>query len=198
MAAAASIILVLSADIVPPKGSAQPFVQAKRPRHILDTGATGFLGAGVLDPLMVTCLARAKTNDAALARVITNLQHHSRWTPQYEPYLVGIAGDFLVRSGPCRRWLDFTRHWMDGTIWALRLAVAGNKLKPVQHVSSGSVLLSLHQFVKLPSRGEIIREDDPLDPATTVLRTSYGETKRVAVKMCAQAAARGVPVTVVH
>ncbi|KNE68432.1 thioester reductase domain-containing protein [Allomyces macrogynus ATCC 38327] len=237
------MIPVLPADIIPPKGSAQPFVQAKHPRNFLVTGATGFLGAFIvaqlidrvltldgvqpdstaLDPLKVTCLARAKTNDAALARVITNLQHHSCWNPQYEPYLVGIAGDIsraqwgladedwtslatsvdaIVHNGAVVHFLapyhKIAPTNVDGTIWALRLAVAGNKLKPVHYVSSGTVLFSPHQFVTLLSRGEIVREDDPLDPATTVLCTSYGETKWVAEKRCAQAAALGVPVTVVR
>src|SRR5205807_3863953 len=71
---------VLPADIRPP--AVMP--GASQPRHVLLTGATGFLGAYLLRTLLdeteadVYCLVRATTGDA-LARIRQNLERYGLW-----------------------------------------------------------------------------------------------------------------------
>lgn len=57
-----------------------------KPRHVLLTGATGFLGAFLLDSLVkkfpgckVTCLVRAKDESSAWSRIEDNMKAHLLW-----------------------------------------------------------------------------------------------------------------------
>ncbi|KAI9175701.1 large subunit of alpha-aminoadipate reductase [Blastocladiella emersonii ATCC 22665] len=224
---------VLPDDIAVPAASAS--IPTARPRHVLVTGATGFLGAFIvaqlvdraraLDPestgadFTVTCVARAGSDADALARVTRNLQHHVCWSPRMAPHVRAVAGDLalprwglseatwgelaasvdaIVHNGAMVHWVypyaKLAPANVAGTVGALRLAVAGEKVKPVHFVSSTSVLDTPHYA----ALGAAVAEDDALAGSRTGLRSGYAQTKWVAERLCAAAADRGVPVTVVR
>ena len=69
------------------------------PRHILLTGATGFLGAFLLRELLdrtaaeVHCLVRAKSTEAGRVRLRQTLQTYSLWHDGLEGRIVPVPGD---------------------------------------------------------------------------------------------------------
>lgn len=71
-------------------------------RKIFLTGATGFLGAHLIqafieryptDELMITCLVRAASKEAGMERIIKNMKHYHCWNDSYAPYLKVVCGD---------------------------------------------------------------------------------------------------------
>lgn len=71
-------------------------------RKIFLTGATGFLGAHLIqafierypkEDLMITCLVRAGSKEAGMERVIKNMQHYNCWDDSYKPYIKIVTGD---------------------------------------------------------------------------------------------------------
>ncbi|KAJ3375884.1 large subunit of alpha-aminoadipate reductase [Allomyces arbusculus] len=228
---------VLPTDVVPAAGTATP---TTRPKHVLVTGATGFLGAFIvaqmLDRLLalesdlrgvrVTCVARARDDAAATQRVVANLQRHACWNDKYVAHVVGVAGDLakpqwgidaatwtqlakdvdaIVHNGAMVHWVypyaKLAPANVDGTVTALRLAVAGGKTKPVHFVSSTSVLDTPYyatEVAQLEPPLNRVPEADALEGSRVGLRSGYAQTKWVAERLCAQAAQRGVPVTVVR
>jgi thioester reductase-like protein len=87
----------LADDIQPPARSASP--QSSKPRAILLTGATGFLGAYLLRDLLqqtdaqVFCLVRAKGALAARQRILTNLQRYGLWQEEFAERITPLPGD---------------------------------------------------------------------------------------------------------
>lgn len=86
----------LPAEIVPPNVYTP---SAVAPRSVLLTGATGFLGAFLLDELMrqtdatVYCLVRAKDAEDGLARLRDNLGGYQLWKDEFAERIVPVIGD---------------------------------------------------------------------------------------------------------
>lgn len=68
-------------------------------RHVLLTGATGFVGAHLLHELLsetdavAHCLVRADDPDAAQTRIVANLRKYRLWRPDFAPRVRAVPGD---------------------------------------------------------------------------------------------------------
>jgi amino acid adenylation domain-containing protein/thioester reductase-like protein len=69
------------------------------PRKVLLTGATGYLGAYLLQALLertdadVCCLVRAAGSEQAFARLVETMRRYEIWQPEYARRIVALAGD---------------------------------------------------------------------------------------------------------
>jgi amino acid adenylation domain-containing protein/thioester reductase-like protein len=71
-----------------------------RPRKIFLTGATGFVGAFLLDKLLrynpqatIYCLVRGRNLEAATSRLRRTLEGYELWQPEFESRIVLVLGD---------------------------------------------------------------------------------------------------------
>lgn len=86
----------LPADVVP---AAAHVPSSEKPRAVLLTGGTGFLGAFLLDELLgqtdakIYCLVRAEDPNHALVRLRENLSNYDLWKDEYEARIVTVPGD---------------------------------------------------------------------------------------------------------
>jgi amino acid adenylation domain-containing protein/thioester reductase-like protein len=193
-------------------------VPAGEPVKILLTGATGFLGAFLLDELLrqtaaeIVCVARADSDAEAGDRVLANLRKYGIDPAGLESRIVPLAGD-LARPRIGLAGDSWDRLAADvGTIYhngaavhflhpypALRAAnVAGTeevlrlatmtRLKPVHFVSSLSVLSGM-------ANGDVVSESDR-DETPDALENGYAQSKWVSEQLVWRAIDRGVPATI--
>ncbi len=207
----------LDSDIVPPAGSVcQP---AKMDRVLL-TGATGFLGAFLLDELLrrtratIYCLVRARDDAQAIQRIRTNLERYGLTPPGLSDRIVPVAGDLAqVRLGLPdaafqRLGTDMDAIYHNGAIVnlvypypLLRDAnvrgtqevlrlAAMHHVKPTHYVSTFWV-----QAATGESARPVATEDDTLPPCES-LASGYSRSKWVCEKLMERARGRGLPVTI--
>ena len=81
-----------------------PLADITVPRHVLLTGATGFVGAFLVRDLLqdteatIHCLVRAADDEAALARVRQNMTTYGLWEESYVERISGLPGIWDGRS----------------------------------------------------------------------------------------------------
>jgi amino acid adenylation domain-containing protein/thioester reductase-like protein len=189
------------------------------PATILLTGATGFLGAFLLDELLnrstarIVCLSRANGDADALRRIRDNLIRY-RLDPGAADRIVPLAGDLARphfglaedRFAQLARAVDVVYHNgahvnflhayetlkpanVLGTQEVLRLATTA-RLKPVNFVSTLSVLPHLNSG--RPAL-ETDRNDHP-----ELLENGYAQSKWVAEQIVWAAIDRGVPASILR
>ncbi|MFM9368115.1 non-ribosomal peptide synthetase [Streptomyces sp. Da 82-17] len=205
----ADLAVRLPADIAPTTGPAA----TSPPRHVLLTGATGFLGAFLLRALLartdatVHCLIRG-TGQRLHDRLRAYGLHDLAADPRIVPHTGDLAAPRLgLAPGAYERLartVDLVLHCgaevnlahgydrlraanTDATAEVLRLAAA-HRTVPVHHVSTVGVLSGT------PASGAYLA-DDPLPPPTG-LRHGYAQSKWAAEHLVGQARRRGLPVTV--
>ncbi|MER7110052.1 non-ribosomal peptide synthetase [Streptomyces sp. NPDC000229] len=206
----------LAADITPAR---EVVHVADDPRHVLLTGATGFLGAFLLRDLLersgavVHCLVRAQEPAAAEKRIRATLERYGLWDESRAHRVVAVPGDLaLPRLGLGRDRFDELAGTVDVVFHSgaeVNLAYGYERLKaanvdgtaeilrlaaahrtvPVHHVSTVGVFPPAG-----PPSGRVL-PDHPLGDVTR-LRNGYAESKWVAETLVAQARERGLPVTV--
>jgi thioester reductase-like protein len=201
----------LAEDIVP---AGEVVTTANDPRHVLLTGATGFLGAFLLRELMtrtqarIHCLIRG-TRD----RLVENLKWY-RLVDQVDLERIEIVEGDLAKPRLGLSEQDFDRlakeidvvyhagatvNWLRpyaelkvpnvrGTEEILRLA-AKHRTVPVHHVSTTGV------FAKAITPGVPLKVTDPTGPAEA-LPSSYLQSKWVTEQVIGIARQRGLPVSV--
>ena len=188
------------------------------PRHVLLTGATGFLGAYLLRTLIddtaatVSCLVRAGAGEG-LARVRANLERYGLWRADDARRLEIVRGDLSqprLGLGPIAydglaATVDAIYHaaaevdWVQsygalratnvgGTLELIRLACT-TRPKTLHFISSASVCY-------VPGETHAIREEDDCLPWLERLPLGYAQTKCVAEALVRQASARGLPARV--
>jgi HAD superfamily hydrolase (TIGR01490 family) len=188
-------------------------------RSVLLTGATGFVGAHLLDALLthsdavVECHVRAQTPEDAIARVRHSLERHGLWRAEHAARIVGLCGDLAVpRLGlaePSWRSLagridaifhngalvnfvfpyDALKPTNVDATADLLALAATGRTKPLHFISSVGLI------TRRPRDGISVAEDeDPGDPAT--LFSGYEQSKWVADRMVAAAIARGLPASI--
>lgn len=191
-----------------------------KPKHILLTGATGFLGAYLLTGLLqktdaaIHCLVRAKSEDEGLERLKKNLEYYELWDATHVPRIRILLGnldqacfglsdaqydllanelDVIYHNGAMVNFVYPYQGLKKVNVDSTHevLRLASTKrLKPVHFVSSLSV------FMKGDLRERsICYEDADLEEAGVPFG-GYGQSKWVAEGLLRAAAARGVPVTI--
>jgi amino acid adenylation domain-containing protein/thioester reductase-like protein len=198
----------------------QPHGDWYRPRHVLLTGATGFVGAFLLRDLLqqtvatVYCLVRAVNLEEGQRRLRRNLTEYGLWEERFASRLVAIPGDLArPRLGLDERTyqrlaaeLDAIYH--NGALvnfvypyQAHRAAnvqgtvevlrlAAQNKLKAVHVVSTLSIF-----HTGAHNDGRTFYENDDID-TIGVPFGGYAQSKWVAEKLVLAAHERGLPVTI--
>ncbi len=184
------------------------------------TGATGFVGAYLMDTLLnsteadIYCLVRAEDEEHGFKRLLSNLEKYGldvgdrtiRLRPVVgdltEP-LLGIAAEQFEQL--CKE-IDVVYHNgadvnLAGNYATLRAVnVNGtheclrlaltHRVKPTHVVSSYSVHASHEKKV-----GDVVTEAEPLPPFS-LLQNGYAKTKWVCETMVAEARRRGLPVSI--
>ena len=191
------------------------------PRHVLLTGATGFLGAFLLRELLdrtaaeVHCLVRAESVEAGRVRLRQTLQTYSLWHDDLEGRIVPVPGDLgepglgvsaatsadlaatidvIYHSGAFVNWIfPYERLKATNVLGTEEILRLATRvrIKPVHYVSSLGV------FPLFDSSGEVtvIREDDTLDHDGS-LHGGYLQSKWVADKLMMEARSRGLPICI--
>jgi amino acid adenylation domain-containing protein/thioester reductase-like protein len=205
--------VTLDTSIVPRAPQRRP---GAAPAGILLTGATGFLGAFLLDTLLaqtsatIYCLVRAADEQQALQRLEATMNDY-RIAADLWSRVVPVVGDLSApRLGlstasfaALAEQVDVIYHAgaqvhylhsyatlksanVGGSIEILRLACTG-ALKPVHYVSTLAVAAS-------GGRRAVVLENDPLDMC--VSPRGYDQSKWVVEQIMQIARSRGIPVTI--
>ncbi|WP_449657856.1 thioester reductase domain-containing protein [Streptomyces lancefieldiae] len=206
----------LADDIRP---ASETVTDARAPREVLLTGATGFLGAFLLRDLMrstdatVHCLVRGSDGEDALARLRANMEWYRLWDAVDESRLSIVVGD-LSRPRLGLSASDFDTlsrtvdavyhngahvHWLHPytTLRAANVAgteevlrlAARHRTVPVHYVSTVGV------FDGPRPDGAPLKVGDPTGPAER-LPSGYLQSKWVAEQIIELARGRGLPVSV--
>ncbi|KYF81052.1 non-ribosomal peptide synthetase [Sorangium cellulosum] len=200
---------------IAPARAAAP--RAGEPRAVLLTGATGFLGAFLLDELCrrtqatVYCLVRCRDAEDGRRRLREGLEAYALGSGALSPRVVPVPGDMsrpLLGLGEAefeRLAAEVDVIYHNGALVnfaypyeALRAPnvlgtqevlrlAAAVRVKPLHHISTVSVLPA--------GKAEGIREDEPLGPPASVAG-GYAQSKWVAEKLVRAASLRGLPVTI--
>jgi thioester reductase-like protein len=202
----------LPAGIVP--GAAHPL--AWRPAHVLLTGATGFLGRALLERLLgdpgarVTCLVRASNDGEAAARLAQASSRFGYGTAPGDRVRV-LAGDIAqpLLGLPAERYAALARevaavyHCAAHVSFAhpyqaLRAANVAGTQEVILFAATGAgkALHYVSTLGQAGTGGEALRER--LVPAAAGVSSGYVASKRVAEALVAQAAERGLPVTILR
>ena len=198
------------------------------------TGATGFLGAYLLQDLFsrrkpavqVITLVRAKSPEAAMARIRITCQAYGVWSEDWIFRLRCVAGnlgdsrfglaldvwkslaeeiDVVIHNGAQVHWISsyFSLKPSNvlGTIDAMKLCATG-KAKKFAFVSSTSVVDTDYYVLEseriVSEGGEGVSEDDDLSGSRVGLSTGYGQTKWVAEYLVREAGKRGLQGTILR
>lgn len=210
---------VLDPDIAPEPADGPPVTPA-RARRILLTGATGFLGAFLLDGLLratgaeVHCLVRPRrdgTETGPMAPIRANLERYGLWEPGYRARIHPVVGDLeKPRLGVSEETFNGLARDMDLIIHA---GARVNLIYPYSALRAANVsgtrevlrLAARHRPKPLhhvsttgifPSGGHRCLETADLDNLAAAREDGYGQTKWVAEKLVREAADRGLAVSV--
>ena len=194
-----------------------PTAVAATPSRIFLTGATGFLGAFLLQELLeqtgagIHCLVRASTPAEGLLRLRRNLERYELWNEAMSARIVPVLGD-LAEPGLGLEAEEFDD--LAATVDAIyHNGAMVNLLRPYADLKASNVG-GTHEVLRLASRnrpkpvhyvssvavfpfegGKVRRELDPLDHGESLVG-GYAQSKWVAEQLVAQARSRGLPVCV--
>jgi amino acid adenylation domain-containing protein/thioester reductase-like protein len=208
---------VLDERITPPPGYARTSAE---PKAVLLTGATGFLGAYLLEGLLkrtgadVYCLGRAGGAGEAHARVRNNLEFYGLWDASYSDRIKAVVGDLsralLAIDEPAfdelARTVDAVYHNGADVNFSYPYAelkgtnVLGTqeilrlacraRTKPVHFISTIGV------FSLNTPAGEAGVVEDGAPPDGKELNLGYDQSKFVAERLVMLARSRGLPATI--
>jgi thioester reductase-like protein len=190
------------------------------PANIFLTGATGFLGAFLLDELLrqtdaiVHCLVRCANGDEGRRRIDRNLAAYVPHSGNDLSRIIPVAGDLsepllglppeqfdvlatqidtIYHNGAAVNWIySYSRLKPANVIGTQEVLrlASRGRVKPVHVVSS----LSVFPLVGNP-HGKVVREQDSLDHGG-VLYGGYTQSKWVAEKLATTARSNGLPVAI--
>jgi thioester reductase-like protein len=187
------------------------------PKHILLTGATGFVGAFLLHDLLkqtsaqVYCLLRADDIEKGLERLKRNLNAYSLWDETFRHRIKPVLGDLgspqlglnnhsfdelakqidmIFHNGAMVNFVHpYSAHKASNVLGTQEILrlACRAKLKPVHHVSTLSILHNGDH-----DDGRVYRETDDIEE-TGAPFGGYAQSKWVAEKLVMQAGERGIP-----
>jgi thioester reductase-like protein len=186
---------------------------------ILLTGATGFLGAFLLNELLtqteanIYCLVRASTAESGMRKIQNNLKAYSLWQEKYSSRIIPIVGNLSQpRLGLSAEQFDQLATHIDviyhnaavlNFVYPYSTLKQTNvlgtqeilrlacqfKVKPLHYVSTDAVFDSSGYY------GKEVKESEPIIH-TEGIDLGYTQSKWVAEKLVAIARDRGLPVTI--
>ena len=187
-------------------------------RRVFLTGATGFLGAFLLDALLsrteaeIHCLVRPRKEDTHPAATIrANLRRYDLWRPEYSKRIVPVLGDLgEPLLGMATDDFDALARAVDLVLHAgavVNMIYPYSALKPPNVDGTREILrlACLHKTKPVhhvSTNGifapgtPLCREDADLDSLADAREDGYGQSKWVAEKLVWEAAERGLPVRV--
>jgi len=216
--------VVLAEDIVP-TGKAVEF--PREPRQILLTGATGFLGAFLLDELLretqatIYCLVRSPNRQAGQQKLQRILEQYLLWNPSQESRIIALPGDLeKPRLGLKTEQFEELAREVDSIYHSAAqvnfvkpysiikaanvagtqeiLRFAGSgKIKPLHYVSTAGIFGPSSHFIQ--NHPPLTEETDLMDYADYVaLDIGYSQSKWVIEQLIAIAQSRGFPISVLR
>jgi amino acid adenylation domain-containing protein/thioester reductase-like protein len=194
------------------------------PNYIFITGATGFLGAYLLDELLqktdakIYCLVRAVNERDAIKKLRKNLEQYALWNPNFSNRIIAICGDLeqanlglsFSQFEKLGNQVDMIYHSGAEVNFAKPYSIVKSanvlgtqeilrlachgKLKPVHYISTISVM-SILGCSNIP---KVITENDDINNRQDFISNDLGyvQSKWVAEKLVWIAKSRGIPVTV--
>ncbi len=207
----------LDPEIQVPPGKLPTHEQYAAPQKILLTGATGFVGAFMLNELLteteaqVHCLVRAASQEEGLKRIEKALHNYRLWNPSFAHRITVLKGD-LDRPflGLEKELFDALSREMDTIFHVGALvnhALPFLKLKPPNVLGTQEVLRfacnhkikPLH-FISTPDVFEwdkpcLLFEDTDIEQGRRLFN-GYGQSKWVAEKLVMIARSRGLPASI--
>ncbi|MDQ3285553.1 MAG: thioester reductase domain-containing protein, partial [Actinomycetota bacterium] len=210
---------ILEPEIAPERATPGGVATLQDARRIFLTGATGFLGAFLLDALLsrtnaeVYCLVRPHKGEQhdSIEPIRANLRRYGLWEPGHAQRVVSVAGDLSEHLlGMSEEDFDALAREMDVVIHngaVVNMAYPYGALEPINVGGTREVLrlACLHKTKPVhhvSTNGifapgtPVCREDADLDALAEARDDGYGQSKWVAEKLVWQAAERGLPVTV--
>ncbi|HEX9840752.1 MAG TPA: amino acid adenylation domain-containing protein [Anaerolineales bacterium] len=206
------------AELDPGIAAGNLFYEAvEEPKHILLTGATGFVGAFLLHDLLkmtsakVHCLVRADNLEQGIHRLRHNLDAYSLWDESFRDRISPILGDLgeaqlglndqdfeevanqvdvIYHNGAMVNFVyPYQTHKASNVLGTQEILrlACQARLKPLHFVSTLSVLYSGGH-----NDGQVFREDADLNQVGAPFG-GYAQSKWVAEKLVMQAGARGIP-----
>lgn len=187
-------------------------------RHVLLTGATGFIGAHILYELLTRtsasahCLVRAPHASSARQRVVANLVHYRLWDDAFASRITAVPGDL---EGPRLGLLDdMLPRITKGLDTIIHVGAMVNMVRDYRahrkvNVHGTAELLRLAMTERLKAvhfvstvgafpagaHGLELIPEAPVPPTGAPVG-GYAQSKWVAERLLTQAAAHGLPVTV--
>ncbi|MEH2026360.1 non-ribosomal peptide synthetase [Nostoc sp.] len=226
VSALTSAIDLKSEVVLDPAIDAQgrPVAQVNELRHVFLTGATGFLGAFLLDELLhqtqakIYCLVRSPNEHEGLKKIQQNLEKYSLHHPNFSSRMIAIPGDleqpYLGLSSKQFEKLaleiDAIYHSAAQVNFAKPYSVIKKsnvlgtqevlrlaclgKIKPMHYISTIAVFGAISHFTGL----KVVYEDDDIEPCKdyVALDLGYAQTKWVAENLVWVAKSRGIPVSI--
>lgn len=196
-----------------------------RPETVLITGATGFLGASILENILnrnneirVIALVRAKSSYEALARVKTACIAYGTWSDSWEPRLRCMTGDLskeklglspdvwymlentvdvVIHNGARVHWIyTYTTLKPANVLSTLACLALCSSGKP-KHLTfiSSTAVLDTCHYGSLTTP---VLESDTLDGSRKGLTTGYAQSKYVSEYLMREAGLRGLRGSVVR
>lgn len=208
---------VILDDAIYPKHNHDSFIT--EPTAIFLAGATGFLGAFLLQELLqqtqadIYCLVRATDNDSAQIKVQKNLERYGIWQDTFRSRIIPILGDLskfqLSLSNEdfqklaskidviyhSAAWLNYVYPYEalkpTNVLGTQEIfrLASVGKVKPVHHISTIAVFESSFYW------GKTVSESDALAHSSG-MKLSYSQSKWVAEKLATIARKRGIPVSI--
>ncbi|WP_375492804.1 amino acid adenylation domain-containing protein [uncultured Nostoc sp.] len=193
-------------------------------RHVFLTGATGFLGAFLIDELLhqtqakIYCLVRSTNEHEGLKKIQQNLEKYSLHHPNFSSHVIAIPGDLEqpYLGLPSKQFeklalqIDAIYHSAAQVNFAKPysaikasnvlgtqevLRLAGlGKIKPMHYISTIAVFGAISHFTGL----KVVYEDDDIELSKdyVALDLGYSQTKWVAENLVWVAKSRGIPVSI--